>query len=408
MRLVLASFRKTLSSGRSFINWCHVRVGGHPIKSINKRDPRLRGDDGCHGWLLLALLLLTAAPAYADITIAAVGPFTGQEASTGEQLQRGVAAAVAAINESGGVLGQKLRVTYKDDVCDPKQAVAIANKLSGENVVAVVGHVCSGSAIPASKVYNEEGIVLISPAATNTTLTQQGFDNIFRVCGRDDQQGVVIADFLKQHHATTSLAIVHDKSAYGQGLADEVKKSLAVRGMQEKLYESISRGERDFGALIARLKDNNIGVLFFGGYFTEAGLLMRQMRERGLTTILISGDGLTSTEYWSITGTAGEGTLMSFNPDPRKRLEAAEAVKRLRASGYDPEGVTLYSYAAVEVLADAIKKAGSADSAKIAAALRGGSFKSVIGDLTFDQKGDITRPDYIIYRWTKGNYEPVQ
>lgn len=358
-------------------------------------------------YLLAILGWLFFTPAKADIVIAAVGPFTGQEASTGEQLKRGVEAAVTAINDAGGVLGQKLRVSYKDDVCDPKQAVAIANKLSGENTVAVIGHMCSGAAIPASKVYNEEGIVLISPASTNPVLTQQGFDNIFRVCGRDDQQGVVVADYLKQHHATTSLAIVHDKSAYGQGLADEVKKSLAVRGMQEKLYESISRGERDFGTLIARLKENKIGVLFYGGYFTEAGLITRQMRERGLNTILISGEGLTSTEYWSITGAAGEGTLMSFSPDPRKRPEAADAVKRLRAAGYEPEGYTLYSYAAVEILAAAIKRANSADPAKIAAALRGGTYASVLGDLTFDQKGDITRPDYIIYQWTKGNYEPL-
>jgi len=356
--------------------------------------------------LSLALLLLTL-PARADITIAAVGPLTGQDAPTGEQMQRGAEAAVAAINEAGGVLGQKLRLVLKDDACDPKQAVAVANQLSSENVFGVIGHMCSGSAIPASKTYNEEGIVMISPSATSPALTDQGFDNVFRTCGRDEQQGQIVAEFITKNYAGKAVAIIHDKTAYGQGLADVVRKELAAHGIHEKLYESISRGERDYGSLVSKLKQNNIDVLFFGGYHTEAGLMVRQMRDQGLKTAFIGDDDLTTHEFWSITGGAGEGSFMSFNTDPRTKPEAADAVKHLRATGFDPEGTTLYTYAAVQILADAIKRVGAADGKKVITALHEGSYPTVIGPITFDSKGDVTKPDYIIYHWTKGSYVPV-
>ncbi len=351
--------------------------------------------------------LFFSLPAHAEITIAAVGPLTGQDAPTGEQMQRGAEAAVEAINASGGVLGQKLRLLIKDDACDPKQAVAIANQLSGQNVFAVIGHMCSGSAIPASKTYNEENIIMISPSATSPALTDQGFNNVFRTCGRDEQQGQIVADYIAKHYAGKSIAIVHDKTAYGQGLADEVHKKLAKLGIKEKIYESISRGERDYGSLVSKLKQNNIDVLFFGGYHTEAGLIVRQMRDQSLATAFIGDDDLTTREFWSITGGAGEGSFMSFNTDPRTEPEAADAVKQLRASGFDPEGTTLYTYAAVQVLAESVKRAGAVDTQKSVAALHTGGYSTVIGDISFDAKGDVTKPDYIIYQWTKGTYVPV-
>jgi branched-chain amino acid transport system substrate-binding protein len=355
--------------------------------------------------LISALGPLTSA--FADINIAAVGPMTGQDAPTGEQMQRGAEAAVEAINEAGGVMGQKLHLAIKDDVCDPRQAVAIANELSGEDVIAVIGNMCSGAAIPASKVLNEEGILMISPSATNPLLTEQGFGNVFRTCGRDDQQGDLVGAFIAKHYPGKNIAIVQDKTAYGQGLADEVKKTLNKLGVHEKIYESISRGERDYSALVSKLKENDVDVLFYGGYHTEAGLIVRQMRDQGLKTVFIGDDDLTTTDFWSITGDAGEGALMSFNPDPRARPEAADAVKRIRATGFDPEGTTLYTYAAVQALAEAIRRAGSADEAKIAGALHEGSFPTVIGPVEFDAKGDVKQPDYIIYRWSKGVYAPL-
>ncbi|MFY9287759.1 MAG: branched-chain amino acid ABC transporter substrate-binding protein [Alphaproteobacteria bacterium] len=359
--------------------------------------------------LLLAFsLLFLSCPAFADINIAAVGPITGQDAPTGEQMQRGAEAAVEEINASGGVLGQKINLIIRDDACDPKQAVAIANELSGSKIFGVIGHMCSGSAIPASKTYNEENILMISPSATSPTLTEQGFHNIFRTCGRDDQQGAVVAEHIAKQYPGKTVAIVHDKSAYGQGLANVVKQDLNKRGIQEKLFESVSRGERDYLSLISKLKQNKIDVLFYGGYYTEAGLIVRQMRDQNLQTVFIGDDDLTTKQFWAITGEAGEGALISFNTDPRTKPEAADAVKRIRARGFDPEGITLYSYAAVQVMAEALKRAGSTDLPKVITALHEAPFPTVVGNIAFDAKGDVTKPDYIIYRWTKGAYVPLE
>ncbi len=354
------------------------------------------------------LALFAPISAYADINIAAVGPITGQDAPTGEQLVRGVQAAVDAINAKGGVLGQKLNLSIKDDVCDPKQSVAIANELAGEDVLAVVGPMCSGSAIPASKVYNEEGIITITASATSPLLTEQGFDNVFRTCGRDDQQGDVIGAFIAKTYPGKNVAIVDDKTAFGHGLADEVRKTLNAAGIHEKLYESISRGERDYSALLSKLKENDIGVLFYGGYHTEAGLIVRQMRDQGVDTVFVGDDDLTTKEFWSITGPAGEGALLSFSPDPRARPEAAAAVQHIRDAGYEPEGDTLYSYAAVEAIAEAIRRANSTKEQDVVKALHEGAYSTVVGDIQFDAKGDITQPGYIIYRWTKGSYIPLE
>jgi branched-chain amino acid transport system substrate-binding protein len=358
--------------------------------------------------MTLAFLALLSSPAHADIIIAAVGPITGQDATTGEQMQHGAEAAVADINAAGGVLGQKLDLLIRDDACDPKQSVAVANELAGETVFGVVGPMCSGSAIPASKVYNDENIIMVSASATNPLLTEQGYDNVFRTCGRDDQQGGIVGQFIAAKYPGKTIAIVHDRTAYGQGLADEVKKTLNGLGIHEAMYESVARGERDYSSLLSKLKENRIDVLFYGGYHTEAGLIVRQMRNQGMDTVFIGDDDLTTREFWSITGSAGEGAFMSFNTDPRTRPEAATAVKRIRASGFDPEGNTLYAYAAVQVLAGAITRAGSADYEKTVAAMHQGSYATVLGDISFDSKGDVTKPDYIMYRWTQGNYVPVK
>lgn len=344
----------------------------------------------------------------AEIVFAAIGPITGQDATTGEQMQRGTKAAIDQINSEGGILGQKIKLIIKDDACDPKQGVAIANSLGGDGVTAVIGNMCSGTAIPASKIYNEQGIFMVSPSATNPALTTQGLDNVFRVCGRDDQQGKVITDYLAKNYAQKPIAIIHDKTAYGQGLADEVRQKLRTLGQAEAFYDTINRGERDYSALISRLKQQNITVVAYGGYHTEAGLIVRQMREQGLKTILIGGEGLVTSEFWSITGKAGEGSLMSFSPDPRKIPSAAAAVNQLRQSGYEPEGYTLYSYAAAQILAEAITRAKSTDYSSIRKAMHEGAFHTVIGDIAFDQNGDVTKPDYIIYRWHDGNYSAVQ
>ncbi len=361
--------------------------------------------------LKTAVLAFAAATAFggiaahAEIVIATAGPMTGQYASFGEQMRRGAEMAVADINAAGGVLGQKLRLEIGDDACDPKQAVAVANEFVGKGVVFVAGHFCSGSSIPASKVYEEEGILMISPASTNPKLTDEGGDNVFRVCGRDDQQGEVAGAFLAKNYANKRIAIVHDKQAYSKGLADETKKQLNALGVKEVLYDTVTAGEQDYSALVSKLKANNIDVLYYGGYHPEAGLIVRQMRDQGLKAQLISGDALVTQEYWAITGSAGEGTLMTFSPDPRKNPIAAPVVAKFRATGYEPEGYTLYTYGAIQAFAQAAEKAGSIDLDKLISALRSTQFETVLGKIGFDKKGDVTAPGYVFYQWHNGEYD---
>ncbi len=358
--------------------------------------------------LMAAGMVFAGANAKADIKIAVSGPMTGQYATFGEQMKNGAEMAVADINAAGGVLGQKLQLFIEDDACDPKQAVAVANKAASEGVVFVAGHFCSGSSIPASQVYEEENIIQISPASTNPKLTDEGRWNVFRVCGRDDQQGAVAGNYLADHFAGKKIAILHDKTAYGKGLADETKKVLNSRGIQEAMYEAYTAGEKDYSALVSKLKGEGIDVIYLGGYHTEGGLMVRQAAEQGYKPQLVSGDALMTEEFWKITGDTGEGTLMTFSPDPRKNPDAAPVVEQFRKKGIEPEGYTLYTYGAVQAWAQAVEKVGKVDQKKIAAALKNTEFDTVLGKFTFNAKGDVTAPGYVFYVWKDGKYDYVQ
>jgi branched-chain amino acid transport system substrate-binding protein len=361
--------------------------------------------------VLCGSLALTACNGEDDpnvTTVAVAGPVTGQYASFGTQMTNGGELAVVDINAAGGVLGKKLKLEVGDDACDPKQAVAVANQMAGEGVVLVAGHFCSGSSIPASNVYGESNLVMISPASTNPALTDsRPGPNIYRVCGRDDKQGSVAGAYLAKHFGDKNIAIIDDKTAYGKGLAQEVKKALNAAGVQEVLNESYTAGEKDYSALVSKLKQAAVDVLYVGGYHTEAGLILRQMRDQGMDTVLMGGDALVTQEYWSITGPAGEGTLMTFSPDPRKNPAAAEVVARLKAKGVEPEGYVLYTYAAIQAWKEAAEKAGTTDAAAVVKALNENEFDTVIGKFRFDEKGDPNLPPYAVYRWSNGAYEEI-
>jgi branched-chain amino acid transport system substrate-binding protein len=358
--------------------------------------------------LTAAAATLGLGTASADILIATAGPMTGQYASFGEQMRRGAELAVKDINAKGGVLGQKLALTIGDDACDPKQAVAVANKFVSQGVKFVAGHFCSGSSIPASKVYTEENILQISPASTNPKLTDEGGPNVFRVCGRDDQQGIVAGGFLAKTYGGKKIAILHDKTAYGKGLADETKKELNKMGVNEAMYEAYTAGEKDYSALVSKMKQAGVDVFYLGGYHTEAGLMIRQAREQGYGVQLVSGDALVTDEFWKITGDAGAGTLMTFSPDPRKNPEAQPVVKAFRDTGYEPEGYTLYTYGAIQAWVQAAEKSGTTDTKKVEAALHSGQFNTVLGKIGFDKKGDVTAPGYVWYVWKGGTYDYVK
>ena len=354
----------------------------------------------------LSLGMALTGAAQADITVAVAGPMTGGLASFGAQLKAGAEMAVADINAAGGVLGEQLVLEIGDDACDPKQAVSVAEQLAAKNVAFVGGHFCSGSSIPASAVYADAEIVQISPASTNPVFTdERPGPGVYRVCGRDDQQGQVAGAFLAEQFGDKNIAIIDDKSAYGKGLADETRKYLNAAGVKEVINESYNAGEQDYNALVSKLKAANVEVLYVGGYHTEAGLIMRQMREQGMDTLLVSGDALVTEEYWQITGEAGAGTLMTFSPDPAKDPANAEIVAKFEAAGIKPEGYVLYSYAALQTWAQAANAAGSTDFAAVVAALNDGTFNTVLGSLSFDDVGDVTLPGYVFYEWKDGTYD---
>jgi len=280
--------------------------------------------------------------------------------------------------------------------------------MAGRKVALVAGHYCSGSSIPASKVYSEEGVLQISPASTNPKYTDEGSWNTFRVCGRDDQQGQVAGKYIAEHFKGKKVAILHDNQAYGKGLAEETKKALNAAGQQEVIFTAYNPGERDYNALVSRLKGAGAEVMYIGGYYTEAGLILRQAKEQGMNVTMIGGDSLVTKDFWQITGAAGEGALMTFSSDPRKRPSAAEVVQRFKAKNIDPEGYVLYTYAAVQIWAQAATKVKSADPKKVADAMKGsGPWQTVLGPITFDKKGDVTVPDYVFYIWKNGSYAEV-
>ncbi|MFN4142474.1 branched-chain amino acid ABC transporter substrate-binding protein [Aestuariivirga sp.] len=348
---------------------------------------------------------LSASAALADITVGIAGPFTGQLAAYGEQYTQGAKKAVEDINAAGGINGEKLVLEMGDDACDPKQAVNVANQLASKGVKFVAGHFCSGSSIPASKVYEEEGILQITPASTNPKFTDEGGWNVARVCGRDDAQGKVAGAFLAKSYAGKKVAIVDDKSAYGKGLADETRKAMNAAGLTEVLNESINAGEKDYSALVSKLKDAGVEALYFGGYHPEAGLILKQMGEQGLNARMLSGDSMNAAELWTIAGKAAENLIFTFAPEPRNFETAKKVVDEFKASGYDPEGYTLYTYAAFEMYKAAAEATKSTDNQKIAEWLRAGNaVPTVLGEIKLDSKGDLTDPKYVWYTFKDGKY----
>jgi branched-chain amino acid transport system substrate-binding protein len=356
------------------------------------------------GLALSASLVLSTAALAQDLTIAVAGPMTGGESAFGRQMKNGAEQAVADFNAAGGVLGRKLTLDVEDDACDPKQARSVAEKIAGAKIPFVAGHYCSSSSIPASEAYEDGNVLQITPASTATKFTDGKLWNVARVCGRDDQQGPVAAAYIAKTFAGKNVAILNDKTSYGKGLADETKKALNAAGFTEKMFESYNKGDKDFNAIVSRLKRDNIDLVYVGGYHQEAGLILRQMRDQGLKTILMAGDALNDKEFASIAGPAAEGTLFTFGPDPRNNPAAKAIVEEFKARNIDPEGYTLYTYAAMQVWSQAVAKAGSTDAKKVMDKIKASAWETVIGNLSFDAKGDIKQDSYVVWKWdAKGN-----
>ncbi len=360
--------------------------------------------------LLAASVILAAGfgVANAEVKIAVVGPLTGGDAAFGEQLKRGAEMAVADLNGGGGVLDEQLVAIVEDDACDPARAVEAANKVVGEGVQLVVGHFCSGASIPASAVYAAAGILQISPGSTNPALTdeaaEKGWQNVHRVCGRDDLQGRVAGKYLAVRFRDKKVAILHDQSAYGKGLADQTKRSMNEAGLQEAYFATYNPGQEDFSQLLLTMKSLAVKAVYVGGYYSDAANLIRQAHVVDYRPQLVSGDALITEEFWKLAGPAGEGAVMTFQPDPRFLPEARLLVERFRAAGYEPEGYTPYAYAAVQVWAEAARRAEDLNMLAVAQQIRNASFDTVVGKLSFDEKGDVKNASYVWYIWEDGNY----
>ena len=358
----------------------------------------------------------SASPDYEEIIrIAVAGPHTGAYAASGEQLWRGATQAVADINAGGGINGVMVEAIKGDDACDPDKAVTLANKLLKEYwVTAVVGHFCSGASIPASEVYNEADVLMISPASTNPRVTDRRLNNVLRVSGRDDDQSIVAGEYMSGELTAERVAIVHDSDLYGKGLADATRNQLDRAGVDVVLYEAITRGNFDLGELVAKISAANPDVVYFGGLHKEAGHLLRQIREQNIDAWFISGAGIASDEFVKATGDNRflRKTLMTFGADPRDEKhnpDGIEVVQRFRQQGYEPEGYTLYAYTATQVVAAALQANQGEKSGKVLAEwIKANGVPTATGMKRFDDKGDLRVSDYVIYRWTTdGTYERI-
>jgi branched-chain amino acid transport system substrate-binding protein len=294
----------------------------------------------------------------------------------------------------------------KDDACNPDQAVAVANEIANEKLPIVIGHLCSGSSIPASKVYADHHIIEISPASTNPKYTdERPGPGIMRVCGRDDQQGRIAGEFLAWRFKDKNVAMVDDKSDYGKGLVDQTRKYMNQAGKKEVLSDEIDDGGKDYSALVGKLKAANVDVLYFGGYHPEAAIIVKEMHDQGMKTTLVAGDALSTLAFWDVAGDAAEGTLMTFSPDPRRIPDAESVVAEFKAKGVEPEGYTLFSYGALQAWAQAVDNAKTVDFDPVVAALQKGTFRSVLGDFHFNDKGDVNLPSFVVYEWKNGTYD---
>jgi branched-chain amino acid transport system substrate-binding protein len=361
----------------------------------------------------LGLSAMVAGYANAQIKLGIGAPLTGGSAAFGAQIKQGAEQAVADINAAGGILGQKIVITsVGDDRADPKEGVSVANKFAADGVKFVVGHFNSGIVMPASEVYQENGILEITPSATNPKITERGMWNIFRVCGRDDQQGSVAGALIADKFKGKRVAIVHDKTTYGQGLAEETRKALNGKGMKEVFFEGVNKDDKDFTALVSKLKAANPDLVYWGGLHDTGGIILRQMRDQGLKAPMMGGDGMADDEFASIAGPGAEGTLMTFSPDPRTNPANKAIVDLFRKQrGFEPQSYTLYSYAAVQIIKQAAEAAKSIEPKKVAEVMHSGKvFNTVLGDVSFDKKGDVTgymvagknKDRYVLYTWKKG------
>ncbi|CAM5787988.1 MAG: branched-chain amino acid ABC transporter substrate-binding protein [Burkholderiales bacterium] len=346
--------------------------------------------------------LFAFSTAQAQIKIAIVGPATGPVTQYGDMVKEGVTTAVEMFNAAGGANGKKFETVVVDDACEPKQGPVAANRVINDKIHYVVGPVCSGASIAAAPIYNNEGVVVVTPSATSPALTDgKKFHYIFRTIGRDDQQGPAAAKFIAEKIKPKKVAVLHDKQSYGQGIAANVRDDLKKAGIDVVLFEGINAGDSDYSAVITKLKSAGVDFVYYGGYHPEMGLLLRQAGEQGLKVKMMGPEGVGNPEVNAIAGPAVEGMLLTLPADFSANPKNAAIVKAFKDKKRDASGAfQLTSYAAAQVIMDSIKAVGD-DPKKVADYMHKTSFDTPIGPVSWDAKGDLKSFEFQVFEWHK-------
>jgi branched-chain amino acid transport system substrate-binding protein len=347
------------------------------------------------------------------VKVGVAAPYTGDTADGGIQIWQGAQLAADEANAQGGILGKKIEIVPADDAANPGKAQEIASGLVAQGVVAVVGHKDSGVSIPASVVYNAAGIVQITPTSSNPTLTEQGFDTVFRVCPVDKTQGPVLAEFMIETQGLTQIAVIYANTAYGLGLRDEFERRAGELGVTPLASEQITRGDKDFAATLQRIQPFSPQAIFYAGSLPEAIIIVQQMKEFGIKATFVGGDALFQPEFIVSTGSAAEGAyISSFFPDMLKAGGQAEKnwVAQYRETfKRNPGGNSSGGYVAALAIFQAMKNANSTDPAQVKTALKSLDMDSFIGRIAFDQKGDLQdqREHLRLFHVKEGAFVPV-
>lgn len=367
---------------------------------------------------IAALVMLTFLVPVAALGVGAQGatikigvpvPLSGGNAKMGDDIAKAATLAAEEWNATGGVLGRKLEIVSFDDACDAQASVTAAHKLIDAGVVAVAGGYCSSAAIPASAVYHDASVAFVADASSNPKLTDQGFENVFRVIGRDDQQGPYAAGFMTKTLKAKRIAIVHDNTVYAKGLADATKAALeGMSGVQIVFFDAVTPGEKDFSAVLTKVKSLNPEATYYTGYYPEGGLVAKQFKDLGVSGKFLAGDANNDPTFISEAGNASEGVFVTSTPLPQDQSTAKAFIDRYKKRwNQDPGPYSALEYDAVNVVIDAIRRAKSTDRATIVKAIAATkNYKGATGTINFDKKGDRASVLYITYIIKGGKFVP--
>ncbi len=359
--------------------------------------------------LLTGILLFTGCSKKSDtIKIGLAGVMTGPDGQIGSSMFHGSEIAIDEWNERGGVLGKKIEPILRDDEGKPHQAVAVAQEIASQEAAAVIGHFNSGCTIPASEIYHQNKILQITPGSTNPKVTEQGFPHLFRIVGRDDQVATGACEYAMGKMGLKKFAILHNKTPYGVGIAEEFKKFVQAKGGEVVVFDGVAAEELDFRANISTFKNKGAEAVFWGGMYNQGGPLVVQMRQNGLQIPLFGGDGIMEKELIKTVGNFGTNIYIAFWPDHTKVPEAQPFLQKYRARFGEEGPYAVYGYDAANVILTAMQEAGTTDPVQVSAKLRAHSYKTLFGDIEFDAKGDLKKVHLLMWTVRDGKFVVIE